>query len=118
MRGFPTRIVHDLRVHDETTSIRRRELISISVEVLGSYSVYLFYLGGRGTVRDNSNNQNPLCRGPPPTIVPRGLPLIRSGGIPLSLTYTLYPIYVTEIAFSMSCLGIFYELLRPCSCSA
>ena len=60
----------DVQVRGETPSISRRELISISVEVLGSYSIYLFYLGGRGTVRDN--NRNPSGRGGPPTIVPRG----------------------------------------------
>ena len=34
---------------------------------------------------NNINNTMASCRGLPPTIVPRGLPLIRSGGIPLSL---------------------------------
>ena len=42
------------------------------------------YEGG-GRRGNNINNTMASCRGPPPTIVPRGLPLIRSGGIPLSL---------------------------------
>ena len=42
--------------------------------------------GRRGNNNNNNNNTMASCRGPPPTIVPRGLPLIRSGGIPLSLT--------------------------------
>ena len=67
-----TILFHDLRVCDETPSISRRELISISVEVLGSYSIYLFYLGGRGTVRDNNNNRNPSCWGSLPPSCPGG----------------------------------------------
>ena len=41
--------------------------------------------GWRGNnINNNNNNTMAPCRGPPPTIVPLGLPLIRSG-IPLSL---------------------------------
>ena len=46
------------------------------------------YAGGGRRGNNININTMALCRGPPPTIVPRGLPLTRSGGIPLSLTYT------------------------------
>ena len=87
-------MVSGLRVRDETPSISRRELISISVEVLGSYSIYLFYLGGRGTVRDDNINRNPSCWGSRAIIAPRELLLILSGGIPLSLIFGMYPVYI------------------------
>ena len=47
-------------------------------------SIPPIYDGG-GRRGNNNKNTMALCRGPPPTIVPRGLPLTRSGGIPLSL---------------------------------
>ncbi len=67
--------------------------------------------------RRGGNNTMALCRGPPPTIVPRGVPLIRSG-IPLSLIRergdpqrcVIYPPNVTgitcfELAVFFSWLG-------------
>ena len=69
---FLTRFFRDLRVRDETPSIRRRELISISVEVLRSYGDHPFDLEGRGTVRDNNNNTTGIRRagGPVPSSRP------------------------------------------------
>ena len=55
-----------------------------------------------GPRRGNINNNTMAsCRGPPPTIVPRGLPLIRSG-IPLSLTYELFKKHCKETVSPMT----------------
>ena len=49
-------IFRGFRVRDKTPSISRHKLISISVEVLRSYSVYLLYLGRAGTARGDDDD--------------------------------------------------------------
>ena len=45
-----------------------------------------------GTPRKHQHQHDGVVQGAPPTIVPRGLPLTRLGGIPLSLTMNMYGI--------------------------